>query len=338
MSRQEIETGLLELSQQTTFLQVARRDQGAFSYDLPRSEAPAEHAEPQSSAITNEASILPRSGEEVLPFRGPIHPLVEALLARPRILPPYVQQSSLPIVKAPPHEQRAPKWIEAAEPTEVPTTVPRGVTATTPSPVAASEGQQVLETPPAQFLETPKIHEPPQTHVRPPTLFRSVLFVYPPTIDTDTVIKCYRRAAQTVLHPQDKLTILWAAGEATTSYSPEGIVPQTLEAASKNHHETSRAPAPLILQATETVRQQSPFIHKLITETDISKKEFRVMLQPHAGLCWTLQQELQHYADQPAPYDLVIMPCLQPDKGSDPDLEKFLLEHSPVPVALVRFP
>jgi hypothetical protein len=329
MSREEIETGLQKLSQQeaqfrgeTTYQPTVSKAQ-LVDIDIPRSEP-----------RTFEVSVLPKSGEEVLPSQGTPHPIVELLRKKQTMTP------SLPIVERP-----IPPESIKTEPLSVPekiqeTSILSGISAPAPSPTIA---------PPIQLLEQPNEHVTPQvfeSHIRSHIQQRNVLFLYPPAIDINTIIECYKYAAKTVLHPEDKLTILWASDagsgqtQGRTFVTGESISSDTREfqVTAENFEEVYKIPPPLTLQATATIRTKSPCIHRLITETDISGKSFQVKLQPHANLHWTVQQELQKTPEGKLLYDMVVMPCLRPEQGSDAELEKFLLENSSVPVVLLRSP
>lgn len=73
-------------------------------------------------------------------------------------------------------------------------------------------------------------------------------------------------------------------------------------------------------------------------EAGFGKHKVKAKLEPHAGLRWMLQQELNPPAGKVPLYDLVILPCLKPEMGADASFEEFLLMTSPSPVILLRSP
>lgn len=361
--------------------------------EIPRSTLASLIVPPSPSTISQQPSILPKQGEEVLPLSGPIHPVVQQLLMK--MPPPPPSTTGIPIVEVPSRTEKAefgvyvagqtfPLHPEVVSPQQIPIIqekprgegfpqyqqpIEPGVASTFPSPIQhraeamtgesfPSEAKEkvLLLAPPSERLSIPQVVG--QTHIPSKATSRNVLFIYPTGMDFETVIKCYNYASKTVLHPQDSITIIWAAGEqdrptpsapvpapttatGTTLYElGEGAdqVPQIFSVSSESFDEVIDIPPPLTLKATQVIRERSPFIHSLISETDIKEKPFKVKLQPHANLHWTLQQELASRQEANSLYDLVVLPCFRPEAGSNPELEKFLVERSPCPVVLVRSP
>lgn len=360
MSRQDLEIGLRKLGEEEIFWRPSDVSpaQSATEADVPRSVAVGIQEMP---SVGEYPSVLPKPGSEVLPSSGRIHPILIPLLER------TPSSSGLPIVEPPPEATPSARKM-AQGPTTLPPSTPEmrsiaeespvitphepGVKSPFPSPLQMPTMAPGPEVPLLPKPSAPVISEVHESHIRPATLGRSVLFIYPPLIDEESVIACYRHAAKTIIRATDHITVLWATAteaelqsagkpvvkkEELDSYTPgEGIF-KVMKVSAENFSEVRDIPLPLIFQAIDEVRERSPFIHRLIESTDLKTRRFLIKLQPHAGIHWTLQQELQSPSGKPT-YELIVMPCLPPGMGDDPELEKFLLEHATVPVALVRNP
>lgn len=201
MSRQTLETRLVELEHNKSELlnTTSVSPKLTYSADVPRSQwERLPRFETVSMTATGESptsshSILPKSGESVLPFKGRAHPIVEPLLVHEGTLK---SAYTLPIVQLPP-KTLVGKSVSGPPVDQI------------ASPTAPGYSYILLLCSFIYSLETP----PAQLVFEPPTRLRSVLFIYPPDIDVHSVIACYQEASKAVLHPMDKLTILWAMGE-----------------------------------------------------------------------------------------------------------------------------
>lgn len=77
-----------------------------------------------------------------------------------------------------------------------------------------------------------------------------------------------------------------------------------------------------------------PEMAKFLESSKAGQRPFKAKMYPHSEIKWTMQQEFQ----DPRAYDIVILPCSSPTDETQPDfeLEKFTIDHSPVPVVFVR--
>ena len=342
MSRQDLEIELRKLAEEeSAWRSSATQVKVTIEADVPRSMA---FGRQESMREGEASSVLPKSGSEVLPSSGRIHPILLPLLER------TPSSSGIPIVESPPDHPLAKKICQ--ETREI-AEIESGVTSPLPSPLQSPFSAPAVPLPLLVEPKAPVVPEAYASHIRPSTIVRSVLFVYPPLIDEESVITCYRHAAKTVIHETDHITILWATGleqqhgearedftakEHLDNYTPgEGKYYKEVKVTADNFNEVRDTAPPLMLQALEDIRERSPFIHRLIEATDLRTRQVLIKLQPHADIRWTLQKELQDFHGKHS-HDLIVMPCLPPGMGDDPELEQFLLEHAAVPVALVRSP
>lgn len=161
----------------------------------------------------------------------------------------------------------------------------------------------------------------PASPAKPPPSGRRVLFVYPRNMDVEAVARCASCARQTVLSETDVVTLVWA-GRATPESTGDSLV---LPAAADFPGEDT----------ISTVREVSPAAAKLLQSHALSTRTAgtaSLKAYPNSEIRWVLQQEFQN----PDCASLVLLPCSPDD--ADCAMEKFVIEHSPVPVALVRCP
>lgn len=179
--RKQIELELQQLSETEPYI-GEREETPPRSPHVPRSERQPSPAEYEKNP-KDLPSFLPKSGEQVLPLTGAPHPLVGVLVGNSKSPPaPFQNPKRAPTFEAPEHKRHSGFF---------------------PSMHATKEMAHLS-------LSDSK---PPISRTT-----RNVLFIYPYFMKIDSVISSYNFIAQSILHPQDNLTILWAGGSA----HPEG--------------------------------------------------------------------------------------------------------------------
>ncbi len=212
--------------------------------------------------------------------------------------------------------------------------LPTGLAAPGPSPtkiVPAAAEITMVDAPP--FASTARAQ---LSHARSGQTARSVLFIYPPYVDEQTVLFCYEHAQHTMLLPSDVLTILLASPSGRDARS-ESLEEQTFIAGEgiKDALQEIRVTAENFVEATRMVNERCPFMHRLFAETDLGDKQFMVKVYECENLKWLLQQELQIPHGEKG-YDLVVMPSYRSESSRNKELENFLLQTSPVTVTILR--
>ncbi len=156
---------------------------------------------------------------------------------------------------------------------------------------------------------------------KPPPSGRRVLFVYPRNMDAESVVRCAECARQTILHDTDVISLIWAGRATPESTGDSLVLPATQESPGED----------TIAAIGECSTSVAKVFQSRVLSTH-SAGTAGLKAYPNSEIRWVLQQEFQ----DPECAALVLLPC---SPGSaDFAMEKFVIEHSPVPVALVRCP
>lgn len=177
----------------------------------------------------------------------------------------------------------------------------------------------------------------PTMTAKPQIQHGRILIPCPRGMDSETLKRCMECARNAGLLQQNNvITAVWAGrldNETTgDSYSVHSFHSQEV---------CTQYQSILIIQLDDIVNQQCPAMKAVVEECKEMNTPLNVKLYPKSSLSWILQQEFQASpASNLVEHSLVILPCWILSDKHQPDyaLEKFVLDHSPVPVALIRCP